>query len=58
MHLLKHCVPFIWNDQAQHYFDSLKHALNKTPLFNPLITLNITSFTSLHIPPQKDAVQG
>ena len=31
----KKYVPFIWDDQAQHSFDALKHALTHTPLLHP-----------------------
>lgn len=36
MRLLKKGSPFIWEYQAQGYFDSLKHALTTTPLIHPL----------------------
>lgn len=36
MYLLNKGVPFIWDDQAQWYFDALKHALTTTPLLSPL----------------------
>ena len=35
MHLLKKGVPFIWDDQAQHSFEALKHALTSTPMLQP-----------------------
>ena len=35
MCLLKKGVPFVWDDQAQHSFDSLKCALTSTPVLQP-----------------------
>jgi len=35
MHILKKGVPFIWDNQAQYSFDSLKKALMSTPLLSP-----------------------
>jgi hypothetical protein len=35
MQLLKKGIPFIWHEQAQHYFDRLKHILTSTPLLKP-----------------------
>jgi hypothetical protein len=35
MHLLKKGVPFVWDDQAQHSFDTLKCALTSTPMLQP-----------------------
>ena len=35
MHLLKNKTPFFWDDQAQHAFDSLKHALTHSPVIHP-----------------------
>ena len=35
MHLLKKNTPFFWDDQAQHAFDSLKHALTHSPVIHP-----------------------
>jgi hypothetical protein len=34
MRLLKKWVPFIWDDQVQHSFDALKHALASTPVLH------------------------
>ena len=35
MRLLKKNTPFFWDDQAQHAFDSLKHALTHSPVIHP-----------------------
>ena len=35
MHLLKKGVLFVWDDQAQHSFDTLKRALTSTPVLQP-----------------------
>jgi hypothetical protein len=35
MRLLKKGVPFIWDEQAQQYFDCLKQVLTSTPLHKP-----------------------
>lgn len=35
MCLLKKRVPFVWNDQAQYSFDTLKRALTSTPMLQP-----------------------
>ena len=35
MCLLKKGVPFIWDDQAQHSFNALKHALTSTLVLQP-----------------------
>jgi hypothetical protein len=36
MRLLQKDAPFIWDANAQHSFDALKHALMNTPLLLPL----------------------
>jgi hypothetical protein len=36
MHLLKNDIPFIWDEQAQHLFDALKHPLNNSSLIHPI----------------------
>ena len=36
MHLLKKNTPFFWDDQAQHAFDTLNHALTHSPVIHPL----------------------
>ena len=35
MRLLKKNTPFFWDDQAQHTFDNLKHALTHSPVIHP-----------------------
>ena len=35
MHLLKKDTPLFWDDQAQHTFDNLKHALTHSPVIHP-----------------------
>ena len=35
MHILKKNSPFFWNDQAQHDFDNIKHALTHSPMIHP-----------------------
>ena len=35
MRLLKKNTPFFWDDQAQHAFDSLKHAMTHSPMIHP-----------------------
>ena len=35
MRLLKKGVPFVWDDQAQRSFDTLKRALTSTPVLQP-----------------------
>ena len=35
MHLLKKDTPLFWDDQAQRYFDHLKHALTHSPMIHP-----------------------
>lgn len=35
MHLLKKDMPFLWDDQAQRSFDTLKTALTSAPLLSP-----------------------
>ena len=35
MRLLKKDTPFFWDDQAQHAFDNIKHALTYSPVIHP-----------------------
>ena len=35
MRLLKKNTPFFWDDQTQHTFDNLKHALTHLPVIHP-----------------------
>ena len=35
MRLLKKDNQFFWDDQAQHAFDNLKHALTHSPMIHP-----------------------
>ena len=35
MHLLNKNTPFFWDDQGQHAFDNLKHALTHSPVIHP-----------------------
>ena len=35
LHLLKKNTPFFWDDQAQHAFDNLKHALTHSTVIRP-----------------------
>ena len=36
MRLLKKITPLFWDDQDQHTFDNIKHALTHSPMIHPL----------------------
>ena len=49
MCLLKKDTLFFWDDQAQHAFDNLKHALTHSPVIHPQIIQRI--FSCMLLPP-------
>ena len=35
MKLLNKCIPFVWDELAQHAFDNIKHAITHAPVLQP-----------------------